>query len=469
MFKAPVRSLRYRLFSSSANPPHSTVSTRDVKRHIHRLYQRIHPDRLSNFPKERIINETSFQVLQSALDRYFDATDTPPAASKAPSTKLTFFARSDSVEGLCKAVVTFHEHSLSTVIQDLFEGLGLEPPPHHVLSALGPLKRPKTSHLKLRDLVELARQAEATSNVERVAQKLDDATVSRLSTQRACGIRLNLCRSIPSHARAAAAKRVRDLLTSASVDCTGAEVTVDGGADTLIAPGHWVPRLILGILASQARWVDTVTSSAFENACTEARNYRYSLRKTEKSAAAALGVRLILCAADDHGETNDALLNAYADAMSKISAAATEHEIERLSRSWRAALAVMVNEGDGVDVDVEAGLLHVGVGLGAEGIVEAVAGSQQLGQAVEERRQRKAAEEKLITDTRRLIRAARLNRQSGLPQAAWEDALLALQRKAGVLRDVISGVSVVVGVRSRVIGRGEIEIPYNFEQQWVDL
>lgn len=468
MFKTPVHLAWYRVFSSAVNSADSTITSRDVKRHVHRLYQHIHPDRLASFPKEQSINETSFQILQSALDRYFQPVKTPSAVTGAPSTKLTFYARSDNDQGLCKAVVTFHDHSLATVLKELFTGLGLEPPPHNILSAIGPLPSPQTPQFKLRDLVERARQARATSATEHASQQLDDITVSRLTTQRACGIRLSLCNSVPFNARAMAAKRVRDALASSSIDSTGVEVTVDGGADTVVAPGRWAPRLTLGILASQSRWLDTVTSLAFEKACMEARECRLTLQEAEKSAAAALGVRIVLCATDVHGEVSDTLLEAYADALSLISRAATTGDIKNNHGSWRAALAVMVDEGKEVDVDVETGLLHVGVALGASGIIEAVSGSRQLARTAEERRQKKAAEAKLITDTRRLIRAARLHRQNGLPQAAWEDGLRALQRKAGVLRDVISGVSVVVGMRGRVLGRGEIEIPYNFEQ-WMDL
>lgn len=468
MIEAPIRLAWYRVFSSAVNSANSSITSRDVKRHIHRLYQHIHPDRLASFPKEQNINETSFQVLQSALDRYFQPVKTPAAATSAPPTKLTFYARSDNAKGLCKAVVTFHDHSLATVLKELFTGLGLEPPPHNILSAIGPLPRPQTSQFRLRDLVERARQVRATVTTEHASQQLDDVSVSRLTTQRACGIRLNLCNSVPFNARAMAAKRVRDALASSSIDSTGIEVTVDGGADTLVAPGRWAPRLTLGILASQTRWLDTVNSSTFEKVCIEARDCRLTLQEAEKSAAAALGVRIVLCATDVHGEVSDTLLDAYADALSQISRAATNGEIKNPHGSWRAALAVMVNEGDAVDVDVETGLLHVGVALGANGIIEAVAGSQQLAQTAEVRRQKKAAEAKLITDTRRLIRAARLHRQNGLPQAAWEDGLRALQRKAGVLREVISGVSVVVGMRGRVLGRGKIEIPYNFEK-WTDL
>lgn len=466
MLKAPLQFAKCRLFSSAPNPSRPITSSQEVKRHIHRLYQHIHPDRLVSFPKERLTNETSFQVLQSALDRYFKPSDeTPSAVQNTPCTKLTFFARSNSAKGLCKAVVTFHENRLATVLHDLFAGLGLEPPPRSVLSVIGPISPSQPSHIRLKDLVHRARQAKGTGSATRATENLDGATVSRLATERACGIRLSVCNSVPLGARATAAERVRDLLTSSCVDSTGMDVIVNGGTGVLVAPHRWAPRLILGVLASQAQWLDVVTSTAFNVACMKARDQRNSLREAERSAASAIGVRLILCNVDHlYGEGNDVLLDCYADIVSKISEQSTELECEFARGSWRKELAVMVNEGNEVSTDVDTGLLRVGAALGAKGVVNAVAGSQWLSHAHKDRRQKKEAEEKFVADTRRLLKASRLYRKDGLPQEAWEVGLRGLRRKAVVLKDALSGVSVMVGVRARVVGHGEVEIPYNFEQ-----
>lgn len=452
-----------RPFSSAATSGGLNCSIRELKRHIHRLYKHIHPDRLTGFPEQRVINEASFQVLQSALDRHFNPSEATTTTSSTPSTKLTFFARTDNYTGLSKAVITFHESRLASALQDIFAGLGLDPPPQDLLLSLVPT-HVRHSLPRLRDLVERARRSRSFQSDTYTAQTLDDATVSRLTTQRACGIHLNICNSVPVHAQAAAAKRVRDVLTSSAVDTRGIEVTVDGGASTTIISNRWTPHVTLGILASKRRWHDTLTSAAFNAVCTEARNHRSALREAEKSAASALGVRLVLCSTDVHGEVDDKLLVAYARVIEDISANGKEFGGNGFE-SWRSSLAVMISAGSKVEMDVENGLLHVGVDLGANGVDKIVGSCKWVSKAFEERRDKKEADWKMVEDTRRMIGAARLGRHDELTQTEWEDGLRALRRRAGVLRDMLSGVSVLIGVRPRVNEKGEVEIPYNFEKQ----
>lgn len=169
------------LSSSSSGAGIRALRIRTLKKYLHQLYLRVHPDRFGQHPKERAVNEASFQRLQQYLDESFGNAGNNGSGrdsrrpqmgrgmvGKEKNEKLTFFAHNmehkfgvrsmnggeekvsstgneipvtenltnedDKDEKLLKASVDVTRQNLTSALVTLFQYLGLEPPPPELLS-----------------------------------------------------------------------------------------------------------------------------------------------------------------------------------------------------------------------------------------------------------------------------------------------------------------------------------------------
>lgn len=460
--------------SRASNDDYRGHAKRELKKHIHRLYQRIHPDRLARFPRQRLVNESSFKHLQSALDRHFKSAGVNEAVRPTSAVReLTFFASREEGggSGLRKAVVKFQETRLACALRDLFAALELEAPPAGALAAVAGGDR---TSARLRELVERARRRTTQRRVDANNTGPNEADVLQQAVRRAHGVRVELGGGLPARAEVMALRRVAQALgraaaASGDVAARPAVLVIDGGAAVTLDDAGWTPRLTLGACASDAAWRAVLHGPQMRAACEAARARLARLREGETRAARALRVRLLLCevAADIASIQRDtALLQAYARVVAALSEMApttkVENEWDRGPKANMSKLAVMITRGDTVHADVSGGVLHIGVDIGPDGILRAVQRAHPVAEAHEHVARKRTAHDKLLVDVRRALRAARLRRAHGVPDAQWTAALRRLHAHAGVLRDIVSGASLAIGVQTRLLDGGEIEIAHDF-------
>lgn len=454
---------------------------RELKKYIHRLYQIIHPDRLHRFPKQRQVNESSFQVLQSELDKHLKTHSKKIFTSKSSGVRqLTFFAcledlsHSNNKEviidngiasiGLYKAVVSFHETQLATALRDLFIALGLDEPPANALAIIG---RPKILRTRLLDLVERARHMRAKATIETYES---NSTFLEQAIYRAYGVRVEVKDSSEN------GEEVLRRIAKALVDC-GANLrpvvfTIDNSKTVTVEAegdvGEWMPRVRLGMHASLSSWYTVLRSPLLVSLCNAARIRASHLCRYEAAAARALGVRLVLCevaASSVRDSSDNALLNAYAELVSGIARghdycitkdSSCEHPDSHL-------LSVMVTRGSSNTSDTDTGVLRVGIEGGASAVTNAVRGANSMASAYRQLYEMRVADKKLCADVRRSIHASHIRRAPGLIDIHWRSTLRRLLAKAHVLRNITKGTSLVVGTQTRLLDSGEIEIAHNFD------
>lgn len=360
---------------------------------------------------------------------------------------------------MAKAVVPFHERRLASFLHDLFSALKLEPPPWRVLHAVG--KPHSTPPKRLRDLVEQARK-KITTDIHTVSkqstnrQRSHEAEVIRLGIQRAFGVRVEFGNSLPANLEPILRRVARTLSSIKDADVAPSVITIDGGCETSVNTTEWTPCVHLGACASETNWTETLSAKALLKACEETRERDKSLRESEHDAAGTLGVRMILCEVGSMGAKAE-FLNCYASVVDELIEGGVACE-------GMSPIAVMLTEREGVNVDVNEGIVRVGVKEGAAGVVRAVRSAQWVGQAFEDMRRRRAAERHLIAEVRKLIGAKRVYRAEGLGEKEWETGLRKLRERGMQLGNILSGLSVWIGQQARVLKNGEIEIPFNFDE-----
>lgn len=447
-----------------------TNASYHLKKHIHRLYQHIHPDKLACFPEQRLVNESSFQELQSALDRHFSGVENDDRthgvlSHTSKSHNLTFFARRDGGEELFKAVVPFHKRNLASVLHDLFSALHLDLPSLQTLSVLGcPEVTRKTRGTRLQDLVEEVRRAgmsnpATTSTQQSAVKNTNEAEVIRLGLQRAFGVRIVFGNGLPVNVDSIMRRMARSLPSGSGLDIAPSVIFIDGGCDNSVVTTGWVPKIHLGACATDTTWKATLLADTVAYACREARERERCLRNDEREAARVLGVRMVLCEAGGV-EGDEYLLRRYANMVKQvITLGAKCHGVS--------SIAVMVTKQAGTGVDVNQGLVRVGLEEEGMGMVTALENAQWVSRAFETAQKQRAAEERLVIEVRKAIGAKRIRKAEGLGGHEWEIGLRRLRATASRLRNVLSGVSVAIGVQARVLENGEIEIPFDFDKSMV--
>lgn len=497
-----------RVLSTSAREPQDII--RELKRHVHRLYKHIHPDRLGQFPKHRKVNEASFQILQSAIERHFDRVEartrnTPPQAFQ-PQKELTFFAqgkpKSNTAEkerqvddqGLHKAVIPFHETNLGHALHNLFEALGLEPPPQNILPGRKQGDKRQEGH-QFSSLTELIRHARRVimNNVQRqqsnssttARSELDDEMlVTRLALQRSRGLFVITGAGLPPKDKLVVIFRrlARTLSEIRKRDLSNLVIEIDGGFDVTLNTEGIYPWMQLGACASSESWLNGLSSDEVVTACQKSKDHVTRLRELEARTAIKLGVRLvmhnisILDIDDDEEEGEDAIDRGQERIETMLRANPVLQQYEELLLSLisgkagagntfeKQNVALMIDEGDGVHCEAEQGVIRVGLSGGAEGVISAL--STQGGrvhQTFERVREERAAEEKRVANVKRAVGINSLRRGEDVSRREWVEALAHLRADAGRLRGVLDGVPVVIGRRARVIVEsGEVEVPHDF-------
>lgn len=478
--------MMWRALSGTASPGNNL---RELKRHVLRLYKHIHPDRLGRYPHHRAVNESSFQVLQSAIERHFDRVEArtkniPPQAPQSPQ-HLTFFAT--HTDGLKKAVVKFHESRLGHALHSLFEELGLDPPPAEVLPG-GRVQGVAFSSLT--ELVKHARHIammaiKRQETVAKEAQAMDDeVVVTRLALQRSRGVRVTLGDGLPGEGRLVHIFRrlVSILREIRGEDLSSLVVEFDGGFGTNLNTDGVFPWLSLGACASDESWKEVLQSAAVRAACDSSRSYMSGVQLLEAMAAKDLGVRLVMhdISLGDATE-GDAVMRSVLDALVRGTKVLQVHRetLESLREKGVggatvkvpgvSSLVLMLSQTAGTQCDTEEGVLRIGLDQDADTILGILRNEgPRINQQYEQGRLAREAEQKKLTNVKRALGIDSLRRHDHIGDREWHEALSHMREDAGRLRGVLDGIPIVIGTEARILGdSGEIEIPFDFRRAMV--
>lgn len=496
-----------RRLSSKSDP---VQNARELKRHVLRLYKVIHPDRLGRYPKQRAINEESFQVLQSALDRHYDRVaartrDIPPEAPQRPR-NLTFYAhnharklehRDKAVYGkdLTKTVVEFHETRLGHALHSLFKSLGLEPPPGNVLPGILHGSGTVLEFATLTELVKHARKVSMasikkkhTAASEQAAETEDgerEISVTRQALMRSRGISFVLGGGLPGREKLVPVfRRLGAMICELRrVDLHNVVIELDGGNKIGVNRTGVFPWLKFGICSSEETWQTALQCDELADSVRGSGELVWRLRKGEAVAAKVLGVRLVLhdiplLKQDDDIKANgkDALeimlegsryVRQYLAMLDGI-VASNGGKDSRYHGSRRvegvSAVALMFKVGHEIEADYDEGVLRIGIDVEEEDVRQTL---RKHGRSVNDeytrRSQERRKEESSIDVAKRALGIPSLRRLEEVSDLDWLKALAKLKEDARRLRGVFDRTPVVVGTRARIlISSGEIEIPYDF-------
>lgn len=514
----------YRSLARNVSSSSSTLSTarNDLKKHLRRLYQRIHPDRLAQHPDERLVNQSSFQHLQSALDPHLkpNSNSSDSAASQrshqpSPVRQLTFFSNSqDGSERLIKTNINFHERRLANALVDLFQSLGIDPPSESTLSTVFPSSASSFSssfrygktlrRAHLRQLVDRARllrnpfvrapqpSSDSTSSNSRPSSGVgagnvnshatsgspDEATLLLHALQRRHGITIKILPYLPVQPLILLRRlagvlayleehgdSIRPCLVHLTPGKTArriAQPDVEAAASEDKHHIPVVPVIGLGAMATDATWRTAIDCVDLNADCTAARAYAQQLHLVQVLAARALGVRLVLCEVDSHAARSASdvrLLREYEELIRDVS---KQRQTPGSSADMR-QLAVMITEGDEVESDANQGIVKVGVKRKADGVRKAIRKAAGVARRYAQECKRKEDEERLTESVRRELRLERLRRVEEVSDREWTMAITKLRRNSGALREVFAGISLVVGLETRLLRGGELELAHDFE------
>lgn len=494
------RSAMLRTFSSVPNP-HAKL--RELKRHVLRLYKHIHPDRLGRFPRQRAVNENSFQILQSAIDRHFDRVEarvsTPPPAPQ-PAQQLTFFAHGSAEKensdrhNLTKAVIHMHESRLGHALVSLFKELGLEPPPQNILpGTVADVEGMQFS--SLRELIKHARQVEMElitkknqATVNAVQRSIDDeVVVTRLALQRSRGVQIVLGTGLPVKLERLFRRLSRTIRTARNVDLSTSVIELDGGFEVELNTSGAFPFIKLGACASEESWLETLGS---KQACTAAKagqTFALQLREMEAALARTIGVRLVMhdfqlvqggaWDSKEQEETDNldvhlngsALLRRYQSVL-RYCTSSSESDMGVVAIDGVGSLALMFTEGSSFHTDVEQGVLRVGIDDDIDKIMESLKTHGAYVNSMYERKRVHAQnEEKRLSVVRRALGIRSIRRTEEVSGRDWDTVLTKLQSDSSRLRKVFDGTAVVIGTQARLlVDSGEVEIPHDYDQ-WLPI
>lgn len=497
-----------RVVSTAARDPKDAV--RELKRHVHRLYKHIHPDRLGRFPQHRRVNEASFQVLQSALERHFDRIEArtrniPPQAYQGPR-ELTFFAQAKQKtvdakkkaaiddSGLNKAVISFHESNLGHALHSLFESLGLEPPPQHILPGQKGSSFGKEGHefASLTDLIRHARRVIMT-NVKRQQTgtsaspqpELDnEMLVTRLALQRSRGVYITLGSGLPGKDKLVLIfRRLAQMLAELRrSNVSNLVIEFDGGFDVSLNTEGAYPWLVLGACASAETWLSSLSSNEVISACQRCKDHMARLRELEARVAIKFGVKLVMhnimvldtsWPGDDYQPAKrdmqgkmQAMINAspLLEEYEKLLLELIQSASDTMPVEEMHSVAIMIEEGDRVSSEPEQGVIRVGLSSGASSVLEAIRSEgAHVHCTFENVRAEREADERRVMNVKRAVGINSLRRGEEVTKRQWAEALAHMRKDAGRLRGVLDGVPVVVGTQARVIVEsGEVEVPHDF-------
>ena len=498
-------------FPKGATGPNANLAdaVRELKRHVHRLYKHIHPDRLGQHPQERSINESSFQVLQSALERHFSRMDgsaqnqgsIPPPAPQKPQ-QLVFFSQGKE-KHLKKAVVHFHESTLGKTLHSLFESLSLDPPPKHLLPGHSSPNQP-IEFSSLTQLMRHARQVAMHTTSKRHSATTQATTststntnsdteheviVTRLALQRSRGVSIALGTGLPVDGKLFGVYRrlVLALREIRDIDLSTLIIEFNGGFDVQLNDQGSQPWLSLGVCATADLWQTIFASEQLRLACEESRYKMEAIREAEALAAHALGVRLMMHditlvekerTADSNGITSgldtflerSALMNEYEkllkDIITKWRLNPEETHINNVK-----PLAVMITTGETLydedgnfSSDLERGVLCVPLSASTGGVSYGLRkDGPRVAALYTQKAKHREMEKTLVSRIRTGLQLGGLRRANGLEDKLYISALHQLKRHGGKLKGIFDGAAIVIGTQARLlIDTDEVEIPHDF-------
>lgn len=451
-----MRAMWARALTFAAQPPSSKrEALRALKRHVLSVYKHIHPDRLARHPSQRAVNEASFQLLQAAVDQHFTVpASTPP--SPVPH-NLTFFAAHHSSTtptpnpsqspptppGYIRLSVRLSPGpaGLAAALTDLSSALGLAAPPtaalHHAHSPSPP---PVT-------LDAVVRHARATPPGPRPSPPPPPThIVLRHALQRSTGVTLSIAPDLP-RGGLSALRRLARILPSAPAARAPLVIVLHSGRDTYFTPDP--PLLHLSALASDSTWKSALCDGELTLSVGSAIAQAAALRDAETIAARVLGVRLVLC-------ESDSLRTEYESLIHQLATQPTHLQTEMVD------LAVMVTA-TRMGGDIDAGVLHVPVSQGVQGVQTAVASSGSLARAARAASELRQRAKRTVEGARRALGVARLERGDGLSDVQWASVVARLRANAERLRPKLAGVALIVGTETKVTEPGAIEIAFDAE------
>lgn len=447
----------------------SRISKQDKKqlfKYIHKLYARIHPDKLATLPEQRDVNLESFQILNAAVQRNYESPHEPDPISRP--IPLTFYYHDHDKVRNVRVQLGLGARALADALQELFNTLGLDPPPPHILRP----PDPPLPHLrKFNSIQELSRaarmmgmkrahvkQKRAAEAAEDIAQKKGDAEVLVLALQRTHGITFKIDDSVRNTKPAIVLGRIRDALMDAVHELNasmqfppfrGARIVIDASFDARILDDSSTPTVLLGACASRAQWDTVLQDEGLYEACSTFRERASELRRLEVEAATVLGVSIVL-----HNFGDETLK--YREFLGKLS--------EGYESEDYLAIALMFVEGKDIDSDAKTGLLTVGINLDVDQVRKGIRIEGRRVAAEHEKLE--AAREARETNKRMVVRALRigaLEKDSDVTDEQFGECLSMLRSKALQLKGFLEGADVrVVNDEAGVSEDGEIRLPYDF-------
>lgn len=492
--------VRLRRFASVSGNKGKLDQGTGLRRHLARLWLKVHPDLFSQHPKEQSVNEHSFKLLQEALRANEAASNgrqdlrDPPLWTKP--VELSFFYHSQESK-LKKTSVTLHRHNLGFALSSLFESLSLPPPPRSVLprSAVSTFAaedggRQGPRAITLTEIVRQAREAGMKSmwaqgkSGEAAARSAEwtkrDSDVRRLVLQRLRGVTILAGSGLPNRGDVVTGvDRLGEVLRrSQDVELAGLRIVIDGGLDVKLNSAR--ATLNLGIYATDALWEEALRSDA----CISAAAERRALGKLERDAAKAAGLAHILFQDSVEGDTEvvsvdrgdcaeaaqvdylayKALLTELSDLKSFILPSASNLSLILVGSSGQET----PNAADDVieSSDDAEGVLRVHVRASLSQLFEAL---RVTGENVAARnrivRDREEAERTRVWRVARALRIDSLRRGDGITQLQWSQGLDDLIADAGRLGGILDRSAVVIGTESRLISEtGEVQLAWNFKK-----
>lgn len=467
----------------------SRLKNSELAVHLRRLYKRIHPDVLHRFPKERAVNEESFQRLQAALDETFsedtESARRPPIFSS--SSLLSFYYRIDSsvsnspeTPTIRKISVPLHRANVGSTLTELFRILNLGSFPTHLVrrgwrradKQADPSNPGGQVSVTLRSLFANARNHafrwKEREHVDRDSNKVsqwvkDDETIEVLSLQRSRGISIRFDSTLPRKRGYILAVR---RLSAALQRCkersiAGLRLLVNGGFDVRLHSPSFT--LFLGICAREEAWDRVLKSDAVCSTAAE----RRLLAEQEREAARHIGIAHLLY--DSHGN--------LANAQSESDHESYRHIVQHFMTCQMAEkgddvtdLSVVVfgdfsagSKKGTADRNNKEGILRVGVSIGSEGIARLI---QSLGPDIVRRyREHRLLEHesnRYIYRARRALHLDGLRRGDGITDHEWRQGLADLVQDARRLRSISACSRLVIGSHTAILDSGEIQIPWNY-------
>eukprot|EP00177_Eucheuma_denticulatum_P006979 GFKZ01012693.1.p1 GENE.GFKZ01012693.1~~GFKZ01012693.1.p1 ORF type:complete len:474 (-),score=84.52 GFKZ01012693.1:488-1909(-) len=464
----------------TSDPAQKTL--RELKRHIHRLYKHIHPDRLHRYPSQRAVNEASFKTLQSVLQRHYDwfhnpTPPTQPPPPPLPPQQLTFFTHITNSTAdppnppLNKSVTTLYEANLHSSLHSLFTSLNLPPPPSRLLHSPYSSPTSPSQWTSLSALVKQARRVIPTnlrSARNSPSRPEDEGEILRLSMRRSRGVHVVFGDGLPApHKLTALLRRLkRTLVEVGEVDLRNLVILVDGGFDVRLDSRGVYPFVVLGACATEERWREGLRSQEVVGACERCVKWFAGMRELEDRVARELGVRLVmhnLEIVNDGVTEGRRVFGEYEEVLKGLA----ERGGTGKSKDDLQGVAVMMEEGEGVGQDVRRGVLRIGIGNGVEEIIKLVRGmGAEVGREHERIRWEREEERKLVASLKRGLGIERLERGEEVTDWEWKEGLKRLRKGMGRLRGILEGVGLVVGRGVRVLEDGDVEIPFDFDEKF---